>query len=188
MAGTGREFIPTFERITRERGNHPALVLLQNFEPGIAPDKRGPSLTYTELGTRARRMAAGLTANGMRGERVLLLHPTGFEFTVAMLACIYSGAIAVPAPPPTAFGRGVARLAGIVEDAGVACVVADTTISDPVRTWLADSGLGHRLRCLTEPGLDGGDGPARPATSRTQGVPRSCSTPPDRPASPRAWW
>jgi acyl-CoA synthetase (AMP-forming)/AMP-acid ligase II len=158
MAGTGREFIPTFERITKERGNHPALVLLQNFEPGIAPGERGPGLTYTELGTRARRMAAGLTANGMRGERVLLLHPAGLEFTVAMLACIYSGAIAVPAPPPTAFGRGVARLAGIVEDAGVACVVADTTIADPVRMWLADSGLNERLRCLTEPELDGGDG------------------------------
>ena len=105
MAGTEREFIPTFERILRERGNHPALCLLQNFEPGIAPDERGPSLTYTELGTRAHRMAAGLAASGLRGERVLSLHPTGLEFTVAMLGCIYSGAIAVPAPPPTAFGR-----------------------------------------------------------------------------------
>lgn len=157
MAGTAREFIPTFERIVKEHGQHPALVLLRNLEPGIAPGERGPGCTYSELDARARRMAAGLAAAGMRGERVLLLHPTGPEFAVAMLACMYSGAIAVPAPPPTALGRGAARLAGIVEDAGVACVVADTTIADAVRTWLAEAGLAERTRCLTEPELDGGD-------------------------------
>ena len=169
MAGNAREFVPTFERIVKERGQQPALVLLQNFEPGVAPGERGPGCTYAELDARARRTAAGLAAAGMRGERVLLLHPTGLEFTVAMLACMYSGAIAVPGPPPTALGRGVARLAGIVEDAGVACVVADTTIADEVRTWLTEAGMAG-LRCLTEPELAGDDGrppsePSRPAAT-----------------------
>jgi acyl-CoA synthetase (AMP-forming)/AMP-acid ligase II len=65
----------------------------------------------------------------------------------------------VPAPPPTTFGRGVARLAGIVEDAQVARVIADTAIAGHVREWLADAGLAERVPCLTEPDLVPGDGP-----------------------------
>jgi len=164
MTGTGREFVPTFQRRVEDRGDHPALVFLEDLGPSLTPESRGPRLTYAELDARARRMAAGLTASGMRGERVLLLHPTGLGFPVAMLACLYSGTIAVPAPPPTTFGRGVSRLAGIVEDADVACLIADTTIAGHVREWLAESGLAERVPCLTEPDLVPGAGPA-PATA-----------------------
>src|SRR4051812_34985265 len=117
MAGTGGEFVPAFHRMAEELADRPALVFLENLEPSRAPDSRGPVLTYAELDARARRMAAGLAASGMRGERALLLHPAGLEFAVAVLACLYSGTIAVPSPPPTTFGRGVARLAGIAGDA-----------------------------------------------------------------------
>lgn len=160
MAGPGREFVPTFQRLLADRGDRPALVFLEDLGPSVAPESRGPRLTYAELDARARRMAAGLTASGMRGERALLLHPTGLEFPVAMLACLYAGTIAVPAPPPTTFGRGVSRLAGIVEDADVACLVADTAIAGPVRDWLAEAGLAERVPCLTEPDLAAAAGPA----------------------------
>lgn len=159
MSGTGPGFVPTFRRSVAGRADHPALVFLADIGPSVEPAARGPHLTYAELDERARRMAAGLTARGLRGERVLLLHPTGLEFPVAMLACLYAGAIAVPAPPPTTFGRGVSRLAGIVEDADVACLVADTTIAGAVRDWLAEAGLAGRVPCLTEPDLAPADGP-----------------------------
>jgi acyl-CoA synthetase (AMP-forming)/AMP-acid ligase II len=160
MAGTGREFVPTFQRRVAERGEHPALVFLEDLGPSLSTGERGPGLTYAELDARARRMAAGLVAAGLRGERVLLLHPTGLEFPVAMLACFLSGAIAVPAPPPTTFGRGVSRLGGIAEDADVACIVADTAIAGHVRDWLAEAGPAGRVPCLTEPELAAEAGPA----------------------------
>ncbi|BBG01418.1 polyketide synthase [Pseudonocardia saturnea] len=103
-------------------------------------------------------MAGGLVAAGLRGERVLLLHPAGPEFVVAMLACLHAGVAAVPAPPPDSSGRGVQRLTGIVADAGISCVLT-ATAAKGVHDWLAAADPDGRVRCLTEADLDGPEPP-----------------------------
>jgi acyl-CoA synthetase (AMP-forming)/AMP-acid ligase II len=145
-------FVEVFQRWVRERPDHPALVFLEQFDGA----DRGPSLTYAELDERVRAVARGLVRDGLVGSRVLLLHPPGAEFAVALLACLYAGVVAVPAPPPDAGGRGASRLAGIVNDAGIGCVLAGTPVAPAVRSWLGDAGLGHRVACVVEEDLAGG--------------------------------
>ena len=54
--------------------------------------------TAADVDLRARRIASSLLGGGRPGDRVLLLHPPGFDFVAAFYGCLYSGMIAVPAP------------------------------------------------------------------------------------------
>jgi len=58
------------------------------------------SLTYAELETRARAIAAELQSRHGRGDRALLLYPPGLEYIAAFLGCLYAGLVAVPVYPP----------------------------------------------------------------------------------------
>ena len=59
-------------------------------------------LTYAQLDSRARAIAATLQRTTHVGDRVLLVYPAGLDFVVAFFACLYAGVIAVPAYPPIA--------------------------------------------------------------------------------------
>ena len=74
------------------------------------------SLTYGELESRARAVAAWLQSSGASGGRVLLLYPPGLDFVAAFFGCLYAGAVAVPVYPPRV-NQGLARLQSIVRDA-----------------------------------------------------------------------
>ncbi|WP_284212175.1 non-ribosomal peptide synthetase, partial [Methylobacterium brachythecii] len=81
-------------------------------------DTLGADLTYAELDTRIRAVAAHLQQGVARGERALLLFPNSVDYVVAFYACLYAGVIAVPAYPPVR-GRSqhATRLRGIMIDA-----------------------------------------------------------------------
>ena len=74
--------------------------------------------SYQDLDRRARALAAYLQAEGLAGERVLLLYEPGLDFIVAFFACQYAGAVAVPAypPEPARLARTLPRLVAIVRD------------------------------------------------------------------------
>ena len=61
------------------------------------PDER--HLTYGVLDEQARRIAAALQRLELVDKLVLLMFPNGLEYIVALMGCIYAGAIAVPAFP-----------------------------------------------------------------------------------------
>ncbi len=82
------------------------------------------ALSYEELDQRARIVANWLEPLVKPGERVLLIYPPGLEYLYAFFGCLYAGAIAVPAYPPSRH-RGAARLESIIADATP--VVALTT-------------------------------------------------------------
>lgn len=72
--------------------------------------------TVATLDRRARRIATELAANGLHGQRVLLIFPPGLDFIAALFACFYAGAVAVPIPFLP--GKGMAeRIASIHRDA-----------------------------------------------------------------------
>ena len=57
----------------------------------------GPSLTYSELWERARRVAGGLRAAGVqRGDRVAIRLPNGVDWVLAFFSAQLLGAVAVP--------------------------------------------------------------------------------------------
>jgi acyl-CoA synthetase (AMP-forming)/AMP-acid ligase II len=76
-------------------------MLLRDAE--IYPNKAavavvgGPTVTYTQLLDRVRRLASGLTARGVRrGDRVLLMADNGLVYFDVYLAVSWIGAAAVP--------------------------------------------------------------------------------------------
>ncbi|MCS7476803.1 fatty acyl-AMP ligase [Umezawaea endophytica] len=90
------------------------------------PDGRpAVELTHLELDRRARAVGSWLTGAGMAGRPVLLLYPTGLDFLVAFLGCLYAGAVAVPAPLPLSAASRVDRVNRLVEDSDARMVLTD---------------------------------------------------------------
>ncbi|MGF1478090.1 MAG: fatty acyl-AMP ligase [Cyanophyceae cyanobacterium] len=81
--------------------------------------KASAPLTYGELDRQARAIAAHLQQHQAQGERALLLYPQGLEMVAAFCGCLYTGAIAIPVPPPESgrLKRTLPRLRSIVKDA-----------------------------------------------------------------------
>ncbi|WP_435099543.1 AMP-binding protein [Arhodomonas sp. AD133] len=66
-----------------------------------ASDGPPETLSYAELDRRARTVAGGLTARGIRrGDALALMLPTGAEYFTAFLAALRIGATPVPIYPP----------------------------------------------------------------------------------------
>jgi acyl-CoA synthetase (AMP-forming)/AMP-acid ligase II len=88
------------------------------------------SLTYAELDRQARSIAVVLQSFGARGERALLLYPTGVEFIAAFFGCLYAGATAVPLSPPHPAQpqRTLPRLRAIAENAQPSIVLTTSSI------------------------------------------------------------
>jgi acyl-CoA synthetase (AMP-forming)/AMP-acid ligase II len=107
----------TLVDVVNERAeSHPgrrAYVYLDNGET------EGAALTYGDVDREARIVGAWLQAEGLAGERALLLYPPGLDFVTAFLGCLYGGVAPIPVypPHPTRPERALPRLSGIVKDA-----------------------------------------------------------------------
>ncbi|HEU4407581.1 MAG TPA: condensation domain-containing protein [Polyangiaceae bacterium] len=88
------------------------------------------TLTYGELDRRARALGASLRELGAPGEPVLLLHPPGLDYVVAVCGCLYAGMVAVPAypPDPLRLARTLPRLVALVGDAGAKVALTTSAI------------------------------------------------------------
>ncbi|MUL39088.1 non-ribosomal peptide synthetase [Gloeocapsopsis dulcis] len=95
------------------------------------------TLTYQELDRRSRRIAAQLQANGLTGERALLLYPAGLDFIVAFFGCLYAGVVAVTAYPPRN-QRNTPRIKAISTDAQAAIALTTTEILPTVRSLMTE--------------------------------------------------
>lgn len=100
-------------RAAEQPGQMAYTVLMENGETC--------QITYSELEAKTRILAGILRARGATGQRVLLLQPPGLEFMVAFFACLYAGAVAVPAYPPRHHrahaDHNLTRLRAIITDA-----------------------------------------------------------------------
>ncbi|KGJ97526.1 non-ribosomal peptide synthetase [Colwellia psychrerythraea] len=83
------------------------------------------SLTYQDLNTRSRNLAAYLQANSQLGDRVLLMFDNNEHYVVSFLACLYAGLIAVPLfVPESARSQHLARVVGIGVNAQANLILA----------------------------------------------------------------
>ncbi|AWN27774.1 fatty acyl-AMP ligase [Streptomyces sp. NEAU-S7GS2] len=101
-------------------------------------------VSYRELDSAARSLAAWFASSAHAGKPVLLLFPTGMDFLQAFLGCLYAGVIAVPAPVPSD-PRSYRRVANIVADTGLELVLTTSSLVDE---------LGEKLPELSETPLD----------------------------------
>src|SRR4051794_37152129 len=98
-----------------------ALASVARGEPArVAVVADGCRFTYADLDGEVTRLAAGLSRLGVRGGRVLLLLPTGWDAVCWIFAVARAGAVSVPLNP-----RIRAReLVSILEDVRANLVVA----------------------------------------------------------------
>lgn len=114
-------FLNAIRRSLSASGDRPAFTFLEDGEV-----ERTETYSFAELDGMARVVAADLQMSGVQpGDRVMLLQTPGRHMVAGFLGCIYAGAIAVPAYPPSPFlgARGNERLLGIRGDAGATAVL-----------------------------------------------------------------
>ncbi len=101
--------------------------------------KDGPvGLSAGELLARARRWAALFVRHGVRrGDRVVLLLPTGEAFATALLGAALCGAAPVPLATPMTFGSAapfLRNLTAIIDNARPAVIVSIPRVIETMRT------------------------------------------------------
>ncbi|MBU6536492.1 fatty acyl-AMP ligase [Streptomyces mayonensis] len=131
-----------------ERGDADAFVFLGEGGRGTEPER----LPYLGLDRAAKDVASWLQDRGMAGRQVLLLYPSGLDFIKAFVACLYAGAVAVPAPLPSEQGQHFRRVSGIVRDARVGAVLTLAEHAPEVEAWLAAEGFSDVLCLATDAG------------------------------------
>ena len=114
--------VALFERVFAAAPDRPALVVLDNGETESA------RLTRRELRTRVAALAATLQATTEPGERALLVYPSGHDFAIAYLACLYAAIVPVPCYPPSR-NRTDHRLAGVAADSEARIVLTTDKIA-----------------------------------------------------------
>lgn len=137
-------FVDILRRHAVIRSEHPAVTFL-----GAGGSEE--TWSYADLDARARAMAVRLLELTEPGERALLLCPQGLDFVAAMLGCLYSGVVAVPAYPP-ANARHLPRIARIMADSQASVVISVAGARTRIQPWLdgmRDQGreVGELLLC-----------------------------------------
>ncbi|MFF0157583.1 fatty acyl-AMP ligase [Streptomyces sp. NPDC005263] len=126
-------------------------------------DRDGTSveLTWNELDTRVRAVAAGLRRAGVVGERVAIVAPQGLDYVVGFLGCLGAGAIAVPLFPPDLPGHGE-KLAAVLADAQPSLAISAPDQREAVAAFWTGHGTTSPMRVMSVEGL-----------VRTAGTPRT---------------
>jgi acyl-CoA synthetase (AMP-forming)/AMP-acid ligase II len=86
----------------------------------------GARIQWRELEERSRAIAAAIRCRVPPGSRVLVMCSPSIDFVPAFFGVLYSGCVAVPTYPPsgTRGDRTLARLRGMIADAGVTLILA----------------------------------------------------------------
>ncbi|MEM7353313.1 MAG: amino acid adenylation domain-containing protein, partial [Acidobacteriota bacterium] len=145
--------IETLAEVLRHRAGEEPDRLAYTFL--VDGEAEGGRLTFGELDTRSRRLAAVLLESATPGSRVLLLLPPGLEFAVAFLACLNAGLVAVPAYPPRS-PRALPRLRSIIEDSEPAIALTTAELGERTRRWWRRDGQPPALAWLNVEEAQGG--------------------------------
>lgn len=121
-------------RQARRVPNAPAYTFLRDGE------EIAETITFAELHTRARAVAARLAALGNPGDRALLVYPSGLEFFVAFFGCLYAGIIAIPVSMPHRT-RGLGTVRGIIGDSGAKWILCAESVDGKLEHDFADEPL-----------------------------------------------
>jgi acyl-CoA synthetase (AMP-forming)/AMP-acid ligase II len=115
-------------------GDRPAYTFV-DYSADLSGPGRKRIMTWAEVDSRARALAATLRRRVPAGERAAVLAPQGLEYVVAMLGAFYARVVAVPLFPPDLPGHAD-RLRRIIADADPACVLTTAGAADQVSRFL----------------------------------------------------
>lgn len=99
------------------------------------PDGKAIELTWDQVGTRSRAIAARLQQITSRGDRVAILAPQGLDYVTSFFGSIQAGNIAVPLFAPELPGHAE-RLDAVLTDARPAVVLTTTAAGDAVQKFV----------------------------------------------------
>ena len=103
-------------------------------------DGASATITFGQLGERARAIGGWLQEHGYAGSRALLLYPAGLEFVSGYMGCLFGGVVAVPcaAPHPANFERELQRLKRLIADAAPDVVLSSEPFLSAVRSMASE--------------------------------------------------
>lgn len=78
-----------------EKPNETALLFLADGE------KAQPAVTFSTFHRLAMKFAMGIRKHTDKGDRVVLLFQSSYEFAIAFFGCLYAGVISIPLPIPS---------------------------------------------------------------------------------------
>ncbi len=148
----------TLVELARSRAAHQPDGLAYRFLQDGEDD--AVCISYAQLDSKARAVAALLQQSGATGGRALLIYPPGLEYITAFLGCLYAGVTAVPAypPNPARLARTLPRLQAIASDAGAQFALTQGFILELMQSAFADARDLQALRWLAtddlSPGLE----------------------------------
>lgn len=141
----------TMVDLLRWRAEHQAHARAYAFL--VDGEETGSSLSYADLDRRARTIGAWLQAEGMAGERVLLLYPPSLDYIAAFFGCLYAGALAVPSYLPRA-NRPDSRLQAIIADSQPTVALTATPVLDTLSSALRYTPHLERVTLIATDQLD----------------------------------
>ena len=138
IPATAPELINSYDRAYQSQLNLPTLVDLLRYRAEHQPQQKAfvflkngenesASLTYQELDSQARAIAARLQQLDATNERALLLYQPNLEFIAAFFGCLYARVLAVPAYPPRR-NRSIERIQAIRDNAQAKFALTDTLV------------------------------------------------------------
>lgn len=138
-----------FVEVLRWRATHqPDDVAFRFLHNGV---EESCVMTYGHLDRCVKRLASRLQQQQLSGERVLLLLPSGPDYVIAILACLYAGAVGVPLYPPLP-NRHYSRLEAVCRDAQPRAALATQRVIDRTGEQLAQIAEQFGFRVLATDG------------------------------------
>ena len=115
--------------------NRPEKVVYTFLRDGEKPES---SITFSQLDSEAKRLAVALQRHANIGDRVMLLFPSGIDFIISFIGCLYAGLVAVPVNTPKPKKKHWQRLATVIDDAQVAVILSTDSNIKKNADWLAN--------------------------------------------------
>lgn len=110
-------------------------------------DGTNVELTWRQVGTRSRAIAARLQQVTRRGDRVAILAPQGVDYVVGFFAAIEAGNIAVPLFSPSLPGHAE-RLEAVVGDSQPTVILTTAAAGETARTFVRSLPRSSRPRII----------------------------------------
>lgn len=150
--------------LSRRAAEHPQRVAFRFLEDG---EHESALLTYAELETKAKALAARLLTFTEPGDRALFVYPPCLDFVVAFFGCLMARVVPVPVYPPRQ-DRSFERLAAVVRDASATLVLTTQGVMEHSRAGFDRLEGCEALRWVPTDAVADGEPETRPA--RTVGA------------------
>lgn len=115
--------------LEKRSAEHPDRLAYRFLQDGETTTQ---TISYSTLFKQVKQVAQQLMLCTSKGDRALLLYPSGIDFVIGFLACLYAGVIAVPAYPPR-FNRSFDRTLNIVDNCTPTIILSTKSIIDSIQ-------------------------------------------------------